>query len=150
MRLSTHVIVTGGLFFLLNSLIYSDTINIICLSLVAIFIGILPDIIDFKLLRGNHRNFLTHSPISPLFFIILLFLPIFLVSIQFQHGIILGVLLAVSFQLHLILDMLNPTGVPLLPNYYIKFAKIHYDNVLTNIVLDGIGVVLFMIPVFIN
>lgn len=147
MKLSTHIILTSGLYFMICSFMYyHDVIFTICITLLAVFIGISPDLIDFKLLKGNHRNFLTHSPLSPLFFIMIIFLPLFFFSIQFQHGVLIGILLANSFQLHIFLDMLNPTGVPLIPNHFVRFSKIQYNNILSNMVLDGIGVTLFMIP----
>lgn len=146
MKYSTHMIVSIGTFFCIFHLIYTDIVLIIILTILALAIGILPDVIDFKVI-GMHRNFLTHSPLSPLFFILWFALAYLLYELQIPFYLFTGLLLALSYQIHAILDSLNPTGIPLLPGRNIRLSTIRFDDFFANLLLDLAGILMFLVPV---
>jgi hypothetical protein len=145
MMKSTHQILSVG-YVLLFSVILRFSMGILVVTtILSVWFGILNDIIDFKLLGGIHRNWFTHSPISPL--ILIVFLIILLVGNMIipDSSLALAILLTSTMEIHLLLDAFNPTGISIIPSKNVSIKNIPYDDYWLNVSFSLIGIVLFII-----
>ncbi|MHA1822098.1 MAG: metal-dependent hydrolase [Promethearchaeota archaeon] len=146
MKKFTHQFVSLGVSFLLFNLLGIPSVPMIIGTFLSIWVGILPDLLDFKLFEGLHRNFLTHSPFSPiiipLFFIFYIIAELLLPSTLLYPYVL--IMLSI-WDLHLLLDIINPTGIPIIPGKNISITNIRYDNLKYNLLFSLIGIGLFFI-----
>ncbi len=110
--------------------------------------GTINDTLDFKMfVKSEHRNFNTHSFISPI--VLGIFLVPFLLVAPFNVliALCLGIFGILSYYVHLILDMFNPSGVYITKKMMIK-GSIRYDNFIVNFLLLCVGLFLLIISLF--
>jgi hypothetical protein len=112
-----------------------------------IFIARTNDWLDFKISAKHERKFLSHSPISPLLILICFLIGSLFSFISIFIGIYLGFIVYIIFFMHFLLDALNPSGVPLLPNSRININSIPYDDLKSNIFLLFIGLLMIFIAI---
>jgi len=121
-----------------------NLITYLC-AFISIFIGILPDVLDFKLFFGKHRNWLTHSVISPIL------IPIFsigwIISSIFSINMILlcGITFCLVWEFHIILDSFTAMGIYLLKSDKRKnLAHFRSDDIVINGLFSAIGLVMVL------
>ena len=121
-----------------------NVIGIIIGTFLSVWVGIINDILDFRILFKIHRNFLSHSPLSPVV-LILFFISWFLGEILMleDFSVVFALLLASLFEIHIFMDSFNPSGVPLIPGKIISFKKIRYNDFKVNFVISTVGILLF-------
>lgn len=141
MKKSTHQIFSAGVSFLIAILSRLSFVGVISSIIGAVLVGTLNDIIDFTIPGLKHRNWLTHSPISPLFFVLFILFwfigDLFLIETQ---SIIFGFILFLNLELHVFLDAFTLSGVPVFPNKKIRVQRIPFDDFRTNAIFDVIGI----------
>ncbi|MHA1729791.1 MAG: metal-dependent hydrolase [Promethearchaeota archaeon] len=145
MKKHTHQIFSASLFLFLSSLFQMQPIGIITGTILAVWVGIINDLLDFRVLFGIHRNFLTHSPISPV--VIILFMLAWILGdlLQLQeYTVLFAVLLSGLFELHILLDAFNPSGIPIFPGKTVRIKRIPFDDVKANLLISMAGVVIFI------
>lgn len=98
------------------------------------------DWLDHKLYREHERRFLTHSPLSPLLIMISMASGGLFSVMNLILGITVGITTYVIFFLHFLLDLLNPSGVPLTPRKHLKGLRMRYDDLTGNVGLSLIGI----------
>lgn len=138
---------SGFLSFIAYLFMIDPPIRLILLPYLFLM-GTINDTLDFKVfVKSEHRNFKTHSFISPV--IIGIFMVPFLVVAPFNVliGVYLGIFGVFSYYVHLILDMFNPSGVYITKKMIIKGA-IRYDNFIVNLLFLSIGGFLLIISLF--
>jgi len=97
------------------------------------------DLLDFKLYTEHERRFLSHSPLSPLLWLIAIASGIFSSLLHPSLGFFIGIATYLVILTHLFLDSLNPSGVPLFSGKRIVVQHIPYDNWLWNFGFSLLG-----------
>ncbi|MHA1149374.1 MAG: hypothetical protein ACTSR8_14150 [Promethearchaeota archaeon] len=141
----THVMISigAGLFFLsLYNFFIPLGFLFFFFGFIFAIIGHACDWLDFKIFRDHNRNFLTHSPLSPLLICIAIVCGILFSIINIFLGIYCSFIVYLIFFLHFLLDALNPSGVPLLPKSRIRLLTIPYNSIKWNGLLMLIGIIL--------
>jgi hypothetical protein len=141
MQKTTHRLFSIGFFLTMSLFIRMPVMGILIGTVLSIWAGILPDILDFRTFYKIHRNFLTHSPISPL-------IVAFLAAYWFLGDVIVGsvyapafaLLLISTWELHIFMDAFNPSGVPILPTRKYSFRKFTFDDFKMNFVVSTMGI----------
>lgn len=140
MKKSTHQIFSGGFSLFCGIFLRLNIIGVLIVTFVGMIAGILNDIIDFRSLGLKHRNWLTHSPISPLFFILfILFWFIGEIFLPENQALLFGLILVTNLEIHVFLDSFTISGIPLLPNKIVRLNKIPFDDFKLNILFDLAG-----------
>jgi len=153
MKEYTHISISLGIGLLMLSF-FNIFIRLgffyIFLGLLIVIIAKLNDWLDFRLSPSHKRVFLTHSPLSPLLISISLLIGLGFMTLNILLGFYLIFVVHSVFTFHIILDALNPTGVPLIPGKErLRLKKtIPYDNFLWNLALFLLGVIMSVIAVF--
>ena len=152
MKKITHEIFSFGIIFYLLSLLKINLLLNLLISLLSIWIGIFPDIIDFKILKTKdlHRNFLSHSPISPIFILYILVILIFSLILfsEINQIIVFSFILILPWIFHLVLDSFNPSGITILfSKKKFKNVNISYDDSKVNFIICLIGIILIIFGV---
>ena len=176
LRKNTHYFFSLGLsnlygLFVINDLIYSWFLIII--SIVTSFISWIPNFLDhYMVVEGNNtsllsrnRHPLTHSPLTTLYFLPLLYLTGKLGNLPLQ---IIADLITISWVSHFLLDSLNPGGIPIgrksvfsnhsvkhyqfqsdIPrkNRRIRIAKIPFNSLKANRNLSYMGLFIFSLNI---
>lgn len=101
--------------------------------------GLLNDYLDYKVFFKHERKFWTHSPVSPLLILTAACFGLLGIVISVSFWIFLTITFLVLFEVHLFLDSLNPSGVPIIFNNK-KISKIPYDNFKWNFIFVVIGI----------
>ena len=127
---------------MLNAFSLFEDIGLLYFFLLPIFfeVGILNDYLDYKFFFKHERKFLTHSPVSPLLFLVAVCFGLLGLIISVSFWIFLSLTFLILFEIHLLLDSLNPTGIPLIFKNK-KFTKIPYDNPTWNLIFVVIGII---------
>ncbi len=147
----THSITSMGVsVFILSFFMEYQLLMII--AILSFILGGINDWLDFAIFRAfEHRNWGTHSLLSPIFFAGLI--SIIISAVFYWYWILMiSIVFCISWILHVFLDSLTFTGVYLfLPNREIK-GRIHYKDPLWNIIFMGIGGIFclagFLISIF--
>jgi len=115
--------------FLLSIFNYFEGIGIIYFFMMPVYfeMGITNDLLDYKLFIKHKRYFWTHSPLSPLLIGLAIILGLPGIFINRLFSIFLTISLWLIFEFHILLDALNPTGIPLIIKYR-KLSNISYNN----------------------
>ncbi|MHA1340452.1 MAG: metal-dependent hydrolase [Promethearchaeota archaeon] len=143
MKKLTHEIFSFGIVFLILGIIRFNLIFTILISILGAIIGIIPDLIDFKVLKVNnlHRNFLSHSPLSPIFLVYIIFIHIICSVIFTPLNIIFDLVFILPWLLHLILDSFTKSGIPIFVFcHHLSVIKIYYDDFRPNLIICIIGI----------
>jgi membrane-bound metal-dependent hydrolase YbcI (DUF457 family) len=144
----THCVFNSGfLSFIAYVCMIDSPIRLILLPYLFLM-GTINDTLDFKVfVKSDHRNYKTHSFNSPV--IIGIFVVPFLVVAPFNVliGFYLGIFGVLSYYVHLILDMFNPSGVYITQKIMIR-GTIRYDNFLINFLILCVGIFLLIISLF--
>ena len=106
------------------------------------------DWLDFFINSDHKRLFLTHSPLSPLLIIISILIGIVFGSLGMFLGISIALITHMIFFSHFALDVLNPSGVRLLPKKKICLNSIPYDNFKWNALLFLSGILMSCLGIF--
>ena len=119
--------------------------GIIIGTALSIWTGIINDLLDYRVLFKIHRNFLSHSPISPVVLIIF-FIFWFLAEILSlgSYSVLFALLQTSLFEIHIFMDAFNPSGIPIIPGKVVSFKKVRYDDFKANLVISAIGILLFL------
>ncbi len=110
-----------------------------------VFIAKINDWLDIKIYLKHERKFLTHSPLSPLLILISIIIGTFFTIYNIFFGIYIGFIIYIIFLLHFFLDLLNPSGVPLLPKTRLTLKLFSYDNLKWNLIFLFIGVTMIIL-----
>ncbi|MFX1236112.1 MAG: hypothetical protein ACFFAS_20125 [Promethearchaeota archaeon] len=145
MKQYAHVSVSLGIGSLLSAcfnLIIRLGPIFVLLVLLFYLAGKTNDWLDHEMYFKHERKFLTHSPLSPLLILMAICAgaPFSLFSPLLAIFVCLTVYLI--FCCHLILDSLNPSGVPILPGKKVRIATIAYDDLKTNFLFFIFGAIL--------
>ncbi len=145
MKKTTHQIFSVGYFFLFSIYIKMPPMGIILGTLLSPLAGIFPDLFDYKIKIADHRNFITHSPISPL--VLIFFLAVWIIGdliLLPENSLIFAFLLTSTYEFHIFLDSFNPTGVPIFPTRFYSLKRIPFDDFRLNAIFSLIGLFLFL------
>jgi len=123
------------------------SLNVLYFILIIVFyiVGTLNDWLDFKISIRHERRFLTHSPLSPLLILIAMLMGLIFAIFDTAIGMFVGFMTYLLFLLHVILDSLNPSGVPLFPYTRYRIANIPYDDSLLNSLLTWSGIIISIV-----
>jgi len=152
MKKNSHRFMSLGIgSFLLTIFNLFQNIGIIYFFMLPIYFeaGIINDILDYKLFNKHKRYFWTHSPFSPLLIGLAIILGLFGILINLPFSMFLTISMWFIFEIHILLDALNPTGIPLLFNNK-KISNIPYDDFKWNAIFILIGIILTGISLFNN
>jgi hypothetical protein len=148
MKKLSHNLVSllGGLViakYLMPPLTISYFASIVAIAIM-FFLGSINDTLDFTVFAFlDHRNFWTHSLLSPVVWI-LPFFTYYLFSIVYPPlNLLLGVCMAWAILAHLILDAFNPSGVFLTPGKKMS-GIVKSDNALVNFGISAASVILIV------
>ncbi len=153
MKKYTHIFVSLGFssFYLTIFNIFFKIGILYFLFLFYFFlISQLNDWLDFKFSKKHKRLFLTHSPLSPLLLFFTIFILILFSFINIILGIMVSIITHLIFIIHFFLDLLNPSGVPLLSKRKFSLNFIKYDDKKWNFIfsLSGIIWIIFSFLIF--
>jgi hypothetical protein len=111
---------------------------------IMFFLGGVNDTLDFTVFSFlDHRNFWTHSLLSPVLWI-LPFFTYYLFSIVYPPlNYLLAACMAWAIMAHLILDAFNPSGVFLTPSKKLS-GVVKSDNALVNFGISAASVILIV------
>lgn len=130
MKRNAHTFMGLGLGCLFLSILnIFVSISLLFFIMIPVFFeaGLLNDILDYKVFAKHKRYFLTHSPISPLIFFMAIVFGIPGVFFGPAIFFFLIVICLSIFETHILMDALNPSGVPF-PIKKKSIRKIPYDS----------------------
>ena len=141
MQKLTHCFSSMGLSVMIFSF-FVDSTSLLIIASISFMLGGINDWLDFALFKMfEHRNWLTHSLLSP---ILISGIIMIIVSVIFSWfwGLTTFFIFSISWIIHVLLDSLTFTGVYLfIPGHSVS-GKIHYKNVKWNSIFIGISIIL--------
>jgi membrane-bound metal-dependent hydrolase YbcI (DUF457 family) len=143
----THQCVGAGIAALVAALMGFPAAGIALSALLGGFIAPLPDVVDFRVLRFlPHRNWVTHSVVSPALLAILCFTHFILLPAGVLVRFTALAVLLLTWVSHLALDALNPSGIHLWIGKKLCGSN-RYDAWAPNLGLQAAGVLLLVVSI---